>query len=139
MASEEQKQEIDDKVTALVANRFGGDYRAAFAHYDADGNGTIDKDELKVLLKDAGIGSGLTRWAWAKGIMGEVDTSGDGAISWEEFEAVFRSCREWKCRRGLHSPRQLRKWHRSPGGLPCSRLHPSGRASIVTTSTGCWR
>ena len=31
--------------------------RAAYA----DGNGTIDKDELKSLLKDAGIGSGLTR------------------------------------------------------------------------------
>lgn len=90
MASEEQKQAVDDKVTALVATRFGGDYRAAFAHYDAYGNGTIDKDELKALLKDAEIGSGLTRWAWAKGIMAEVDTSGDGAISWAEFEAVFR-------------------------------------------------
>jgi len=91
MASEEHRQEIDDKVTALVKTRFGGDYRAAFAHYDADGNGVIDKDELKALLKDAGIGSGLTRWAWAKGILDEVDTSGDGAISWAEFEAVFKS------------------------------------------------
>ena len=91
MANEEKRQEIDEKVTALVKTRFGGDYRAAFAHYDSDGNGVIDKDELKALLKDAGIGSGLTRWAWAKGIMGEVDTSGDGGISWEEFEAVFKS------------------------------------------------
>jgi Ca2+-binding EF-hand superfamily protein len=91
MASEEQRQEIDHKVTDLVKARFGGDYRAAFAHYDADGNGTIDNDELKAPLSDAGIGSGLTRWAWAKGIMGAVDTSGDGSISWEEFEAVFRS------------------------------------------------
>lgn len=90
MASEEQKQAVDDKVTALVATRFGGDYRAAFEHYDADGNGTIDKDELKAPLKDAEIGSGLIRWAWAKGIIGEVDTNGDGAISWAEFEAVFR-------------------------------------------------
>jgi Ca2+-binding EF-hand superfamily protein len=89
MESEEQREEIDDKVTALVRTRFGGDYRAAFAHYDADGNGMIDKDELKVLLKDAGIGSGLTRWAWAKGIMGEVDTNSDSGISWAEFEAVF--------------------------------------------------
>jgi Ca2+-binding EF-hand superfamily protein len=89
MASDDQRQEIDDKVTALVETRFGGDYRAAFAHYDADGNGVIDKDELKALLKDAGIGSGLTRWAWAGGIMGEVDTSGDGSISWAEFAAVF--------------------------------------------------
>src|SRR6476646_7822958 len=91
MASEEQKQAVDDNVTALVTTRFGGDYRAAFAHYDADRNGTIDKDELKALLKDAGIGSGLTRWAWAKGIMGAVDTGGDGSISWEEFEAVFKN------------------------------------------------
>ena len=91
MANEEKQQEIDDKVTMLVATRFGGDYRVAFAHYDADGNGTIDKDELKALLKDARIGSGLTRWAWAKGIMGEVDTNADGGISWTEFEAVFRA------------------------------------------------
>ena len=91
MANEEKRQEIDDKVTALVLTRFGGDYRAAFAHYDTDGNGTIDKDELKALLKDAGIGSGLTRWAWAKGIMSEVDANADGSISWAEFEAVFQA------------------------------------------------
>jgi Ca2+-binding EF-hand superfamily protein len=90
MVNEDKRQEIDDKITALVKARFDGDYRAAFAHYDADSNGTIDKDELKLLLKDAGIGSGLTRWAWAKGIMGEVDTDADGGISWAEFEAVFR-------------------------------------------------
>ena len=90
MANEEKRQEIDEKVTALVKTRFGGDYRAAFAHYDTDGNGTIDKDELKALLSDAGIGSGFTRWARAKGIMGAVDTNADGGISWAEFEAVFR-------------------------------------------------
>jgi Ca2+-binding EF-hand superfamily protein len=90
MASEEQLQEIDVKVMALVTTRFGGDYQAAFAHYDANGNGTIDRDELKALLKDAGIGSGLTRWAWAKGIIDELDTNADGSISWAEFEAVFK-------------------------------------------------
>ena len=89
MASVENKRELEEKVTALVKSRFGGDYRAAFGHYDADGDGAISKAELKALLKDAGIGSGLTRWAWAKGIMGEVDTNADGGISWAEFEAVF--------------------------------------------------
>ncbi|HEY1188518.1 MAG TPA: EF-hand domain-containing protein [Gemmata sp.] len=89
MAREQQKQEIDDKVTALVRGRFGGDYKAAFAHYDADCNGVIDKDELKALLADAGIGSVVTRWAWANGIMSEVDKDRDGAISWAEFESVF--------------------------------------------------
>jgi Ca2+-binding EF-hand superfamily protein len=91
MANEEKRREIDEKVTALVKSRFGGDYRAAFARYDADGNGVITKDELKTLLSDAGIGSVWTRWAWAKGIMGEVDTGGDGGISWDEFAAVFEA------------------------------------------------
>lgn len=90
MANENKRQEIDDKLTELVRTRFSGDCKAAFAHYDADGNGTIDTDELKSLLKDAGIGSGLTRWAWAKGIMDMVDTNRDGGISWSEFEAVFQ-------------------------------------------------
>ncbi len=93
MASAELKRELDEKVTALVRARFGGDYRAAFTHYDADGNGTIDKDELKALLSDAGIGSGLTRWAWANGIIQAVDQDGDGGISWAEFEAVFEGRR----------------------------------------------
>lgn len=89
MASAEQKQELENKVTELVVSRFGGDYRAAFKHYDTDGNGTISKAELHALLSDAGIGNRLTRGAWASGILAEMDTDGDGAISWAEFEAVF--------------------------------------------------
>ncbi|QEL20554.1 hypothetical protein PX52LOC_07659 [Limnoglobus roseus] len=38
MASKENRWELDEKVTALVATRFGGDYRAAFAHYDGNGD-----------------------------------------------------------------------------------------------------
>jgi Ca2+-binding EF-hand superfamily protein len=90
MANEEKRQEIDDKVTALVKTQFDGNYRAAFAHYDADGDGVVHKDELKSLLKDAGIGSGLTRGAWANGIMEMVNSKGDGGISWAEFETVFQ-------------------------------------------------
>lgn len=91
MAAEENRRELDDKVTDLVQTRFGGDFRAAFAHFDADGDGVISKDELKALLREAGVGSGMTRWAWAKGIMDEVDTSGDGTISWEEFAVAFEA------------------------------------------------
>jgi Ca2+-binding EF-hand superfamily protein len=75
-------------VTALVANRFGGDYRGAFDHFDANRDWVIDNDELKALLKEAGIGSGLTRWAWAKGVMDEADTDKSGTISWAEFETL---------------------------------------------------
>ena len=88
MASEDNRRELEGKVTALVAARFGGDYRAAFDHFDANRDGVIDNDELKALLKDAGIGSGLTRWAWAKGVMDEADTDRSGGISWAEFETL---------------------------------------------------
>jgi Ca2+-binding EF-hand superfamily protein len=88
VASEDNKRELEEKVTALVAARFGGDYRAAFTHFDANRDGVIDNDELKALLKDAGIGSGLTRWAWAKGVIDEADADTSGTISWAEFEAL---------------------------------------------------
>ncbi|VTR92870.1 polyketide partial : [Gemmata massiliana] len=63
MTNYDKRQEIDGKVTALVRARFGRDYRAAFARYDADESGAIEKSELNVLLSDAEIGSALTRWA----------------------------------------------------------------------------
>jgi hypothetical protein len=88
MASDEHRQELEGKVAALVAARFGGDYRAAFGHYDADGDGLVSKGELRALLSDAGVGSGLTRWAWATAVIDELDADGDGHISWAEFEAV---------------------------------------------------
>jgi Ca2+-binding EF-hand superfamily protein len=93
VAGEENKRELVEKVSALVRSRFGGDYRAAFGHYDADGDGLVSKAELKALLRDAGVGSGLTRWAWADGVIGELDADGDGHISWAEFEAVFEGGR----------------------------------------------
>ena len=91
MASEQNKQELRDKVAALVAAKFGGDYRAAFGHYDADRDGAVSKDELKALLGDAGVGNSWTRWAWAAGIIEELDAGGDGLISWPEFAAVFEA------------------------------------------------
>ena len=89
MATESQKQELTDKVSTLVKGHFGGNYQEAFAHYDANGDGRIDKDELGQLLQDAGIGNWLTRGAWASGIVAALDADKDGTISASEFEAVL--------------------------------------------------
>jgi hypothetical protein len=88
MASEREKQELREKVSALVGVEFGGDYSTAFRHY-ADRDGKVGKAGVKALLKDAGVGSILSRWAWAAGIMKEMDADGDGLFSWPEFAAVF--------------------------------------------------
>ena len=89
MASERQKQELREKVSALVGTEFGGDYSMAFQHY-AGRDGRVGRGGVKALLKDAGIGSILTRWAWGAGIMKELDADGDGLFSWSEFAAAFK-------------------------------------------------
>jgi Ca2+-binding EF-hand superfamily protein len=89
MATEAQKRELTGKVTRLIQERFGGDYHRAFAQYDANGDGRIDKAELGRLLQDAGIGNWLTRGAWADGIVAALDADKDGTISGPEFEAVL--------------------------------------------------
>ncbi len=90
-ASEAQKNELRDKVSKLVKDRFGGDYHKAFAHYDSDvKDGRISRRELTKLLGDAGVGNWLTRGAWATGIIAELDTDGDGSISEAEFEVALK-------------------------------------------------
>jgi Ca2+-binding EF-hand superfamily protein len=89
MATQQQKQELEEKLLAHIAARFQNDRRAAFDHYDADADGRINRDELKRLLSEAGIGNALTRGAWASGIIEELDQSRDGLISWDEFTAAL--------------------------------------------------
>ncbi len=88
MVTERQKQDMREKVPALVRTKFGGDYTIAFGHY-ADRDGKVSKDGVKAILRDAGIGSILTRWAWARGVVAELDTDGDGRVSWPEFSTLF--------------------------------------------------
>jgi len=93
MAHEQEKQQLEEKVAALVEARFGGDYRKAFDHSDSNHDGKVGKDELMALLQDAGIGNFLTRSTWAAGVIEQLDTDGDGRISWPEFESVFTAGR----------------------------------------------
>ena len=87
--TEVQKNELRDKVSKLVGDKFGGDYHKAFEHYDEVKDGKISRRELAKLLGDAGIGNWLTRGAWASGIIAELDTDQDGSISQAEFESVL--------------------------------------------------
>ncbi len=89
-AEDENEKELEQKVSALVAKKFGGDYKKAFDHYDTDGDGSIGKSELSGMLSEAGVGNGLTRGVWATKIIEKLDTGGDKKVSWGEFETIFR-------------------------------------------------
>lgn len=90
MATEAQEQELTNKVTRLVADRFGGDFTKLFEHYDSNKDGRISKAELGAMLSDAGIGNWITRGSWASGIIDALDADKNGTISPAEFQAVLR-------------------------------------------------
>ena len=85
-----RRRELIDKVARLVAAAHAGDYRSVFAAYDGDGDGKIGTPELVRLLADAGVGSRLTRTAWAAAVVCELDADGDDLISLAEFERVLK-------------------------------------------------
>jgi calmodulin len=60
--------------------------RDAFAVFDTDGSGSIDRRELKKLMKK--LGQALSDKE-LEAMMDEVDTDGDGEISFAEFKAMM--------------------------------------------------
>ena len=62
--------------------------RAQFDKYDADGSGSIEKNELKELLKaTSGVDPSDEE---VDEMMEKVDTDGDGVMSFDEFVATYR-------------------------------------------------
>jgi calmodulin len=86
--------EIDfEEFMTLMKSRIGErdpekELRDAFAVFDRDGSGSIDRRELKKIMKN--LGQALTEDE-LDAMMDEVDTNGDGVISYEEFKAMMVS------------------------------------------------
>jgi hypothetical protein len=89
MMSARGRRELRDGVSALIGTRFGGSYQVAFAHYDRNGGGQIDREGLVTLLADAGVGGRWTRPGWAAAVFAEAERDGEGLISWPEFATLF--------------------------------------------------
>jgi Ca2+-binding EF-hand superfamily protein len=61
--------------------------RVVFDSFDTDGNGLLDKDELKNAFKD--FKGGLTDKE-VDTLIAEADTDNNGQVSFEEFVALIK-------------------------------------------------
>lgn len=85
----DRRAELIEKIVALVDRDYAGGYFSAFNWYDRDHDGGLNKQELNELLKDAEVGTRLTRWVWVDGILNELDQDRDGRITFQEFESAI--------------------------------------------------
>ena len=90
MPSEKEIKQLVDGINKLKG---AGSYRSLFNKYDEDGDGYINKSELKKLLAAADIGNRFTRGSWVDGVVEAADESldtPDQKISWAEFQAMTK-------------------------------------------------
>ena len=71
-----------EKLSRMDSTKVIGQYQEAFLRFDADGSGSIDRDELKEVLES--LGDELTTHE-INTILEEADTDGDGSIDYNEF------------------------------------------------------
>ncbi len=79
-------QSIIDSMKTKTAVTFEQQLRQTFELYDADGSGSIDRDELAHLM--ATLGYDLTDEELSA-MIDEVDANGNGGIEYEEFQSLM--------------------------------------------------
>lgn len=62
--------------------------KETFAHYDTDGNGVIDRDEFRALLKT--LDPGFNEEDVLMGLK-LLDANGNNVVDWDEFVAWWGS------------------------------------------------
>ncbi|CAD7967383.1 unnamed protein product [Amoebophrya sp. A25] len=61
-----------------------------FKHFDSDGSGSIDVEELREAMMALGI---KVTMASTKKIMHTIDADGNGTVEWDEFHTFFEKCK----------------------------------------------
>eukprot|EP00937_MAST-01D_sp_MAST-1D-sp2_P003280 g3280.t1 len=69
-------------------------YRVAFQQFDADGNGSIDENELNVVMQKVGVSMSRQR---LDSMIREVDKDGNKTVEWNEFLDMMAA---WKAQGG---------------------------------------
>ena len=81
------KENILRDIHNLLTEKFNSP-EEAFTFFDKDKDGCLNKDEVKSLLKEAGVG-GLIRGLVANEMIKGYDKSGDETINFEEFKVAI--------------------------------------------------
>tara|TARA_R110002126_G_scaffold77796_3_gene194039 strand:- start:112576 stop:112851 length:276 start_codon:yes stop_codon:yes gene_type:complete len=81
------KENILKDIHSLITGKFSTP-EAAFENFDKDKDGALNKDEIKDLLKEAGVNSFLRGLVAGEMIKG-YDKSGDESINFEEFKVAI--------------------------------------------------
>lgn len=68
----------------MVEGRHGGNYRAAFDHYDSNRDGKLNLSDIQMALKAAGL-SPLVRSVAARTVVRKLDLNEDGLVEWADF------------------------------------------------------
>ena len=56
-----QEREVVEKLRMLMGNKFKNDHEQLFKHYDADHTGSLQHEEVRQVIKDAGVSASLVR------------------------------------------------------------------------------
>jgi len=81
------KDKILNKIQILITNHFEMP-EDAFAFFDENGDGVLEKKEIVKLLKEAEV-SGFIRGIVSSKLIEGYDKDGDGYINWSEFKAAI--------------------------------------------------
>ena len=81
------KETILNKIQILITNHFSTP-EDAFAFFDKDGDGKLNKAEIVKLLKEAEI-NGFIRGMISSKLIEGYDKDGNGLIDWDEFKSAI--------------------------------------------------
>ena len=82
------KKEILSKIQILISTQFD-DPKAAFDFFDKNKDGSLNKKEIKKLLKSAKV-SGLLRSIVASKIIEGLDKNKGKKVEWTEFQSIVK-------------------------------------------------
>lgn len=83
-----RKRDILKKIRILLSQNFDTPHDA-FQFFDKNQSGTLNRLELKNMLKAAEI-SGFLTGLVARRLITDLDQDGDGEVSWQEFRVEVK-------------------------------------------------